>query len=85
MSVSICVRRGQKDQGLTNLPNGRLRVSVLSDVVVLCVLHALALTTLAVLATVAHHLDFVVRACVRHIQAATRTAGLRQWKDRLWV
>lgn len=82
-SVSVRVRGGQKDQGL--LPVGRMWVSALADVVVLCVLHALALATLAVLAAAAHNLDFVVRACVGHIQAAARTAGLRQWKDRLWV
>lgn len=82
-SVSACVRHGHKDQGLANLPVGRLWVSVLSDVVVLCVLYALALATLAVLAAVAHDFDFV--ACFRHIQATTRTAGLGQRKDRLRV
>lgn len=83
LPLSVCVGYGQIDQGLTKLLAGRLWVSVLSDVVVLCVLHALVLTPLAVLA--ARHLDSVVRAWVGHIQATARTAGLRQRKDRLRV
>lgn len=85
LSLSVCVGSGQIDQGLANLPAGKLWISVLSDVVGLCVLHALALAPLAVLAAAARHLDSVVRACVGHIQAAARTAGLRQREDRLRV
>lgn len=78
-SAALCIRKGQKHQGLTYLPIGRLWVatvpiiSVVSVVVVvLCVLHVLVLTTLPIRATVAHYLDCVV---LRHIQPVTRPSG----------
>lgn len=92
-SAALCIRTGQKDQGLTNLPIRKLWVasvpiiSVISIVVVLCVLHMLALTTLTILAIVASYLDCVVRVSFRHIQGATRTsraAGYRQGKQGVW-
>lgn len=85
LSVSFWVRKGQKDQGLTNLALGCLWVSVLANVVLLCVLHVLAMTTPAILVIVSHYIDLVIRASVRYIHAATRTAGLGQREDRLGV
>lgn len=89
-SAALCIRKGQKDQGLTNLPIGRLWVAtvpIISVVVVLCVLHVLALTTMTILAIVAHYLDSVVQVGFRHIQVATRTSrdvGQRQGKQGVW-
>lgn len=80
-SAAFCIRKGQKHQGLTYLPIGVLWVATVPIisvgvsvvvVVVLCVLHMLALTTLPILATVAHYLDCVV---LRHIQPVTRPSG----------
>lgn len=65
-SAPLCIRHRQKDQGLTNLPFGRLRVAivpvvcVLSIVVILCILHVLVLT-MAILTNVALEMDLVVR------------------------
>lgn len=85
-SAALCIRKGHKDQGLTNLPIGRLwvatvpTISVVSIVVVvLCVLHMLALTTEPILAIGAHYLDTVVS--FRHIQpviSTSRAVGQRQ-------
>lgn len=93
-SAALCIRKGQKDQGLTSLPVGRLWVAtvpiisvVASVVVVLCVLHILALTSLPILAIVAHYLDCVVQASVRHIQPVPKTSGAvgqRQGKQGVW-
>lgn len=93
-SAALCIRKGHKDQGLTNLPIGRLWVatvpiiSVVSVVVVvvLCVLHSLALATTPILAIVANYLDFVVKVKIRHIQLITNTSravGQRQRKQGL--
>lgn len=93
-SAALCIRKGQKDQWLTNLPIGRLWVasvpiiSVVSIVVVFCILHTLALTTMTILAIVASYLDRVVEISFRHIQGATRTsraAGWRKGKQGVWV
>lgn len=92
-SAALCIGKGQKDQGLTNLPIGRLWaasvpiISVVSIVVVLSVLHMLALTTLPILVIVAHYLDPVVQVSFRHIQPVTNTSravGQRQGKQGVW-
>lgn len=92
-SAALCIRKGHKDQGLTNLPIGRLWIAtvpiisvVVSIVVVLCVLHMLALTTEPILAIGAHYLDIVVS--FRHIQPAINTSramGQRQGKQGVCV
>ena len=82
-SAALCIRKGHKDQGLTSLPIGGQWiatptiisvVSVVVVVVVLCVLHSLALTTIPILAIVAHYLDCVVKLRFRHIQPVIITS-----------
>lgn len=78
--AALGVRLRQDDERLAELPVGRLRVadvSVVSIVVVLCVLHMLALTPAAILTTVARQLDSVVVhvSHVRHVKVATRAPG----------
>lgn len=94
-SAALCIRKGHKDQGLMDLPIGRLWVAtvpiisvVVSVVVVeLCVLHILALAFMPILAIVAHYLDCVVQVCFRHIQPVINTSGVvgqRQEKQGVW-
>lgn len=96
LPLAPCVRKGHKDQRLTHLPIGRLRVatipvpvipivsivSIVSIVVVLCVLHMLAMTTKRILSIGARYLDTVVCISLRHIQLVARAPGAAGQRQR---
>lgn len=63
-STALCIREGNKDQGLKDLLAGRLGVA---SIVKLCVLHMLALTPNYFLVG-SRKLDSVVYVSFRHIQ-----------------